>query len=157
MSISNDFDVQHLVEGARSHSILLSSAGSTRRQASRSSWDFPFISEANPPPRFANNLVNASTPPLLATSYKYVGKTSSLHNLEKPRWEKQAHHTTCKSLVKPWLANCPCDVYVSLLFSRQRYQAGSSPVKWHCVSHILLIRASPEVLLGFPLEIPRSC
>ena len=60
-------------------------AGSTRMQASRSSWDFPFISEANPPPRFANNLVNASTPPLLATSYKYVGKTSSLHNLEKPR------------------------------------------------------------------------
>ena len=99
MSISNDFDVQHLVEGARSHSILLSSAGSTRRQASRSSWDFPSTSEANPPPRFANNLVNASTPPLLATSYKYVGK--QVHYITWKNLDEKSKFTT--QLAKVWL------------------------------------------------------
>ena len=86
-------------------------------QASRSSWDFPLLSKANLPPRFAESLVKASSPPKLA---KNLAKASSPQKLAKSL-------VVLTSELPLW---CLC----LLLFGRQRHQARSIPVKWNWVS-----------------------
>ena len=111
-------------------------AGSTRMQASRSSWDFPLLSKANLPPRFAESLVKASSPPKLV---KNLAKASSPQKLAKSL-------VVLTSELPLW---CLC----LLLFGRKRHQARSIPVKLHCVSEFCWHVEIQRFFLGSPLEI----
>ena len=71
-------------------------AGSTRMQASRSSWDFPLTSKANPLPTFAEAESTADAP---TTSARSLGRVSSTPELAKSFAKASPPPNLAKSLV----------------------------------------------------------